>query len=220
MLNTHCGLSSARFFCSANAIPTTSLCVKRGKIVWVLYVDATCINYDGNIFDATLLAMVAALRNSTFTVFSSYDIVELSLRIQQSARLPKATYNDETERASYTRKTMLPLQINKIPISSSFGIFDSYVCPYLCTVPFGLYRYHRTNVLADPTTFEEPLLDATFTVTLDDQDGIVSVVQLGMGTASVGLAGAGSGDVMTQCITAAQSRCQTVRKVLENASPN
>ena len=30
----------------------------------MLYVDATCINYDGNAFDAALLAMVAALRNS------------------------------------------------------------------------------------------------------------------------------------------------------------
>jgi exosome complex component RRP43 len=31
----------------------------------VLYVDATCINYDGNAFDAALIAMVAALKNST-----------------------------------------------------------------------------------------------------------------------------------------------------------
>lgn len=36
--------------------------------MWVLYVDATCINYDGNAFDATLLAMVAALKNSTCPV--------------------------------------------------------------------------------------------------------------------------------------------------------
>ena len=45
-------------------VPLESLCVEPGKAAWVLYVDATCINYDGNAFDATLLAMVAALKNS------------------------------------------------------------------------------------------------------------------------------------------------------------
>jgi hypothetical protein len=38
--------------------------IEPGKAVWVLYVDATCVNYDGAVFDAALVAMVAALRNS------------------------------------------------------------------------------------------------------------------------------------------------------------
>ena len=54
----------------SNILPLSSLCIHRGKSVWVLYVDATCINYDGNAFDATLLAMVAALKNSTFYLYS------------------------------------------------------------------------------------------------------------------------------------------------------
>ncbi len=47
-------------------LSTKSLCIHHGKAAWVLYIDATCINYDGNVFDATLLAMVAALKNSMF----------------------------------------------------------------------------------------------------------------------------------------------------------
>lgn len=49
----------------SGVLSTSSLCIERGKSVWVLYIDATCINYDGNAFDATLIAMVAALKNST-----------------------------------------------------------------------------------------------------------------------------------------------------------
>ncbi|KAG6841291.1 hypothetical protein C0991_012461 [Blastosporella zonata] len=49
---------------ASGILPLSSLCIHPGKSVWVLYVDATCINYDGNVFDATLLAMVAALKNS------------------------------------------------------------------------------------------------------------------------------------------------------------
>lgn len=45
-------------------LPLESLCIAAGKAVWTIYVDAVCINYDGNAFDATLLAMVAALKNS------------------------------------------------------------------------------------------------------------------------------------------------------------
>lgn len=48
---------------SAGTVLTESLCINPGRAVWVLYVDATCINYNGNVFDAALIAMVAALRN-------------------------------------------------------------------------------------------------------------------------------------------------------------
>jgi exosome complex component RRP43 len=51
---------------SSSAIPTSSLVIEPGKAAWVLYVDATCVNYDGNLFDAALIAMVAALKNSAF----------------------------------------------------------------------------------------------------------------------------------------------------------
>lgn len=45
-------------------IDPESLCIQAGKAVWTIYVDAVCINFDGNAFDATLLAMCAALSNS------------------------------------------------------------------------------------------------------------------------------------------------------------
>jgi hypothetical protein len=51
--------------CRATVLPLDFLCIHPGKAVWCLYIDALCINYDGNAFDAALLAMVAALKNST-----------------------------------------------------------------------------------------------------------------------------------------------------------
>ncbi|KAF8967458.1 ribosomal protein S5 domain 2-like protein [Flammula alnicola] len=128
---------------ASNFLPLSSLCIQSEKSAWVLYVDATCINYDGNAFDATLLAMVAALRNTT---------------------LPQATYNPETHRTTCSRSApRVPLQLSKSsPISMSFGIFDSY-----------------KNVLADPTSFEEPLLDTSLSVVLGDGGEMVSLSQLG-----------------------------------------
>ncbi len=43
-----------------------SLCIRATNTVWTLYVDAVCLNDDGNLFDASMLAIVAALRNSEY----------------------------------------------------------------------------------------------------------------------------------------------------------
>jgi exosome complex RNA-binding protein Rrp42 (RNase PH superfamily) len=36
---------------------------KRKAMVWYLYVDIYCLDYDGNVFDACLIALLAALGN-------------------------------------------------------------------------------------------------------------------------------------------------------------
>ncbi|KAI0677709.1 ribosomal protein S5 domain 2-type protein [Trametes maxima] len=157
---------------SSAVVPTTSLVIEPGKAVWVLYVDATCINYDGNAFDATLLAMVAALKNTT---------------------LPKATYNEETGRTVCSRKVREPLQIGRTPTSFSFGIFD------------------RAHLLADPTSFEEPLLDTTVSVVIDETGGLTSVMQLGLGLV-------GADDVLNKCVDVAQQCWRETRKGVYEAS--
>jgi exosome complex component RRP43 len=56
---------------SSDILPLSSLCIHPAKSAWVLYVDAICINYDGNAFDAALVAMVAALKNSSYPYIPS-----------------------------------------------------------------------------------------------------------------------------------------------------
>jgi exosome complex component RRP43 len=48
----------------SRTIPLSSLCIAPRKAVWALYIDVVCINYDGNAFDAAVLAVMAALRSS------------------------------------------------------------------------------------------------------------------------------------------------------------
>lgn len=110
----------------SKVLPTKSLCIHPGKSVWVLYVDATCINYDGNVFDAALAAMVAALKNSKRQ--RTPDVLFLTL----AARLPKAVYHEETGQTLCSRKVTIPLQLTQTPVSSSFGIFDSSVTLTIC----------------------------------------------------------------------------------------
>ncbi|KAH8118854.1 ribosomal protein S5 domain 2-type protein [Phellopilus nigrolimitatus] len=154
---------------SSESIPLSSLCINPGKAVWVLYVDATCINYDGNAFDAALLAMTAALKNT---------------------RLPKATYNEESGKTTCSRKEKHPLQIQRTPVAVSFGIFDS------------------THILSDPTSFEEPLLDTSVSVVVDESGALTSVLQSGLGTT-------GAQDTLLHCIALAKKRRKELGKTID-----
>lgn len=40
-----------------------SLCIVPDKLCWVLYLDVYCLNDDGNLTDASLLAAIAALKD-------------------------------------------------------------------------------------------------------------------------------------------------------------
>ncbi|KAJ3968677.1 ribosomal protein S5 domain 2-type protein [Lentinula raphanica] len=98
-------------------LPLSSLCIHSGKSAWVLYVDATVINYDGNVFDATLLAMVCALKN---------------------VMLPHASYDPDVNRTICTRPGVDPtkpsrklvIQEDLVPYGFSFGVFAcSHILP-------------------------------------------------------------------------------------------
>ncbi|KAF9554515.1 hypothetical protein CPC08DRAFT_696646 [Agrocybe pediades] len=161
---------------ASNFLPLSSLVIHPGKAVWVIYVDATCINYDGNAFDATLLAMVAALKNTT---------------------LPQAIYNEETQKTLCSRTApRVPLQLSSsIPISASFGIFDS--------------KY----VLADLTSFEEPLLESSLSVIAGDDGEIVAVSQVGSALIRAEVDGHEvQKDVLEDCIQLAKQRRDEVAR--------
>ncbi|KAJ7600983.1 ribosomal protein S5 domain 2-type protein [Mycena floridula] len=155
-------------------IPST-LCIQPGKAAWVLYIDATCINYDGNVFDAALIAMVAALKNT---------------------RLPKATFHEDSGRTICSRKQMIPLTISRSPVSISFGVFEALGKPH---------------ILADPTSFEEPLLATTLCVVLDEQGQLIYTSHFGGGLTSDSEEG---GDVLLTCISQAKKRQLELRKLL------
>ena len=65
----------------------------------------------------------------------------------------------------------------------------------------------RTHILADPTSFEEPLLDTTISVVVDENAGLTSVMQLGLG-----ILGAGTEEVLSKCIDQAKACWAQSRK--------
>lgn len=50
-------------------IDLKQLCIAKEKLVWILYCDLTCIDYDGSILDASVVALCAALRSCKLFFF-------------------------------------------------------------------------------------------------------------------------------------------------------
>ena len=74
-------------------IDVSSLCIKEGKWVYSVFVDVNILNVDGNLFDATSYAVVAALL---------------------TAKMPKFVMEGDAVKDTGER---MPLPVHKIPIS-------------------------------------------------------------------------------------------------------
>ena len=69
----------------AKAIDTKKLCVKEGEKVWIVSIDICTINNAGNLFDASALAAIAALKDARFP---EYDGVSIDYKKHSDKKLP------------------------------------------------------------------------------------------------------------------------------------
>ena len=86
----------------SGCIDVDKLCVTEGEKVWIVFVDIHVLDYDGNLFDASLLGAIAALLNT---------------------RLPKV----EGDKVIYEEKTNKKLPIVDKPIETTFAKIDNGV---------------------------------------------------------------------------------------------
>ncbi|KAJ3042306.1 hypothetical protein HDV00_007673 [Rhizophlyctis rosea] len=157
-------------FCTSSSILNLDdLCIAPGQAVWVLYADILCLNYEGNALDAALAALIAALRN---------------------VRLPKSTYDEleGTVRASETNS--IPLTLERLPLSATFGIFD------------GQY------LISDPTDEEEPLLSSQLSIVVDQEGNLCGVLKEGTAMQQ---------EVLMKCVQLAKERAAGVLGAVDDA---
>ncbi|XP_062910431.1 exosome complex component RRP43 [Mobula hypostoma] len=91
---------------NSQIIQKEDLCIEKGKLAWVLYCDMMCLDYDGNLLDTCLTALLAALKN---------------------VQLPSVSINEETGLAEVNMNQKNQLNIRKNPVATSFAIFDNTI---------------------------------------------------------------------------------------------
>jgi exosome complex component RRP43 len=112
---------------------------ERTKFVWYLYIDIYCLNYDGNLLDASLIALLSALKD---------------------VKLPKVTLEEDSKLVSNGILTKGGVTVLEYPISLTFGMMDDYI-------------------LIDPTSEEEDLLAAKFTIIYSNLNKLSHIIKPG-----------------------------------------
>lgn len=106
--------------------------------------------------------------------------------------------------------------MNRTPLAYSFGIYDSCVSknfPPSILVPTFFHAVnidtvpHRTNILSDPTSFEEPLLDATLSIIVDENGDLLSILQSGPNSNGVE-------KTISHCISSAKQRRKDLKEIM------
>ncbi|XP_029169933.1 exosome complex component RRP43-like [Nylanderia fulva] len=88
---------------NSKALDLKDLCICKNKLVWVLYCDISCLNYNGSVVDACIGAVIAALKTLT---------------------LPEVNYNKETGVIVVHPENRKAFTVRTLPVSASFAIFE------------------------------------------------------------------------------------------------
>ena len=72
-----------------NAVDRKKLVIREGDKVWIIFIDIYVLNHDGNLFDASMLATMAALLDAKLPDFEEYETGEIEvLRDKKTQPLP------------------------------------------------------------------------------------------------------------------------------------
>lgn len=91
---------------SSELIHAEDLCIERGKLCWVLHCDLMCLDFDGNVLDACIIALVAALKN---------------------AQLPEVSIKKELDVPEVNFDKKRGLTVYNHPVGASFAVFDDSI---------------------------------------------------------------------------------------------
>jgi exosome complex component RRP45 len=122
-----------------HCVDLETLCIIPKERVWALNVDIRVINYDGNIIDAATLATLAALMY--------YRRPEVSVT-QEGVHI-----HSETE------KNFVPLQLNCVPITTTFALFN-----HAATDTYKKRAITHLPVVLDPGLLEDLCCDGMLTI--------------------------------------------------------
>lgn len=138
------------FFNRSGALQESSLCIKEGQAAWLLVANVTCLNDDGNLFDACFLAVSAALSSVSLPDVSFPE--EKDDGSQQTEPLGFIPPNAESH----------PLQLQHIPVSASFSLL-----------------LEQGYILADTSAEEENLALTRCSIVVNDRGEICSIIKPG-----------------------------------------
>ena len=126
----------------SDVIKFDELCIIPGEKIWLCFIDIHIIDYDGNLFDASSLAALAALLTTKVPIEQHRESLEPLIEKFPDIK----TYLD-------THQNDYPLPVREPPISCTFAKFND-------------------TIVVDPALDEEDIADVRLTVATDEKGDI------------------------------------------------
>ncbi|CAG9761878.1 unnamed protein product [Ceutorhynchus assimilis] len=91
---------------NSKCINLEDLCILTDKLAWVLYADLICLDYDGSLVDACMIALISCLK---------------------SVKLPEIDYDPALDIKQVNIENMRPLKVHFTPVATTFAVFDDKI---------------------------------------------------------------------------------------------
>ncbi|KAL1496529.1 hypothetical protein AB1Y20_016482 [Prymnesium parvum] len=143
---------------SGGLVELDRLCAVKGSAVWTLYCDVYVLEHDGNITDAAMLAMCAALGDVQLPLVEYDEKLESFVTLGPACRLTESESTSPTPGTLKRKRKAEPSEVIRSHADNLMRVkLDDLLLPF----SFGVLSGH---LLADPCRDEESLLSCNFTV--------------------------------------------------------
>ncbi|CAH1105303.1 unnamed protein product [Psylliodes chrysocephalus] len=91
---------------NSKCIDLNDLCIFQDKLVWCLFVDFVCLDFDGSVVDACIVSLLGALK---------------------TAKLPFVEYDPALDNIQVNMEERKHIKVHSTPVSTTFAVFDDKV---------------------------------------------------------------------------------------------
>lgn len=88
---------------NSECVKLEELCITKEKLAWCLYADLICLDYDGALIDACIVALVTALK---------------------TVRLPHVEHDPVLDYKQVNEEQKWPINVYSIPLCTTFAMFE------------------------------------------------------------------------------------------------
>jgi len=173
---------------ASECLKLTQLCPVVGKLAWVLHIDVMCLDHDGNLRDASIAAVMAALN---------------------SLKLPEVEYDADMDQITVSKSTQ-KLNIMCNPACCSFSVFNvesSNSAPSTEKSAESASDSSQLSLVADSTYSEEEVANSEISFVLLEKGDICLTNQTGSRPLTE--------DNMQKAISLATDQAAQIRKALK-----
>lgn len=88
---------------NSDCVKLEELCITKEKLAWCLYADLICLDCDGALIDACIIALMAALK---------------------TVQLPRVEHDPVLDNKEVNNKEKSPINVYNIPVCTTFAMFE------------------------------------------------------------------------------------------------